>query len=618
MPRRRMATGFRTGPQRRKSLRPIVERVEARLLLADLTVINTNDSGRGSLRDALTSATAGDSILFAIPTSHPNNYNAVTGSWTIFLDSTLRVSTPSILIDALSQQSQPGASAAHPVIVITPSGNFTGPDTDGLDISSSGNTVSGLVINGFPRDGIVIDARASNNLVTGCFIGTDPTGTTAVANGGGVGVGGTSNTIANNLISGNAAQGIFFTAGGNTIQGNRIGTSADGTSALGNGFSGIQLEESSGNTIRGNLVSGNGVRPAGGSGIILDGPQAHGNMIQDNLIGTDAAGTKALPNLGDGVSLENTVGGTVAGTPNVVSGNVISGNRFNGIHIALGATAGNQILGNRIGTDASGDAALGNGTSGITVETPGNTIGGNDISGNGTGASGNTGLTLKGSGADGNVVQGNFIGTNAAATAALPNLGDGVAISGPSNIIGGAAAGDRNIIAGNDGHGLSITGASGNAIVGNYIGTGGDGARALGNELDGIFLDNASGNAISGNLISANGAGQDAAGIDLVASSNGNTIAGNMIGTDATGMFSLGNSLAGIEVSDGSSGNTLGPNNVIAGNGTTTNNGIGVYIFGASTSDNMVEGNAIGTNIDGTGAIAGSAPAPPSGPRSAS
>ena len=115
-------------------------------------------------------------------------------------------------------------------------------------------------------------------------------------------------------------------------------------------------------------------------------------------------------------------------------------------------------------------------------------------------------------------------------------------------------------------------------------------------------------------MVSGNGIDQDAAGINLEANDNNNTIAGNKIGTNAAGTAALGNSLHGIFLGNGSSNNTIGgptdnDRNVISGNGKfpvadlATQGGVEVYIFGANTSSNVVQGNYIGTNAAGTAAL---------------
>src|SRR5262249_13551720 len=151
-----------------------------------------------------------------------------------------------------------------------------------------------------------------------------------------------------------------------------------------------------------------------------------------------------LGNGRDGVHLQrgalnNTIGGGVAG-----AGNVISGNDGGGVAIADGCS-NNVVSGNRIGTNAAGDAALGNNTAGVSiVDSDGNVMGGtslatvNVIRGQYSRTSDRFGVLLSGTSAS-NRVRGNLIGTNAAGTAALPN-GEGVEVRtaiGASNEIGG-------------------------------------------------------------------------------------------------------------------------------------------------------------------------------------
>jgi len=123
---------------------------------------------------------------------------------------------------------------------------------------------------------------------------------------------------------------------------------------------------------------------------------AENNLVQGNFIGTNAAGSAALPNgtiilPGAGVGLSgvsnNTIGGTAAG-----AGNVISGNINYGIEIRLNTATGNVVQGNFVGTNAAGNGAVPNRWDGIFLDdAPGNTIGGtaagagNVISGNGDG-----------------------------------------------------------------------------------------------------------------------------------------------------------------------------------------------------------------------------------------
>ena len=88
-----------------------------------------------------------------------------------------------------------------------------------------------------------------------------------------------------------------------------------------------------------------------GSGVNLDGSNggASGNVVEGNIIGTDATGTQPLGNLLDGVHIQdgasgNSIGGTVAG-----AGNVIAFNDANGVAIGKNAS-----------DDSNGDAVLRN------------------------------------------------------------------------------------------------------------------------------------------------------------------------------------------------------------------------------------------------------------------
>ena len=173
--------------------------------------------------------------------------------------------------------------------------------------------------------------------------------------------------------------------------------------------------------------------------------------------------------------------GSTAGLFVNTSNTVIRGlaiNRFAFAGIALNGPGGHTIEGNFIGTNAAGTAALPNQQQGIFVNSPNNVIGGttaaarNVISGNQ-----GQGLFLV-SGANGNTVAGNYIGTNVDGTAALGNAGAGMAIQSSGNTIGGTAPGSRNVISGNNG-GVNINGTGDRSVLGNFIGTNASGNAAV-------------------------------------------------------------------------------------------------------------------------------------------
>ncbi len=126
----------------------------------------------------------------------------------------------------------------------------------------------------------------------------------------------------------------------------------------------------------------------GGQGTDLGGSGTQDTTVAGNLIGSNPAGTTAVPNGGDGVeingSFNNTIGGLTT-TPGSGPGNVISGNAGDGVEINGGGseftgsgTTGNVVAGNLIGTNAGGTAAVANGTDGVEIDggASGNTIGG--------------------------------------------------------------------------------------------------------------------------------------------------------------------------------------------------------------------------------------------------
>ena len=142
----------------------------AHSVAATFTVTNTNDTGAGSLRQAIINANAAtdaDVINFNIPG---------TGPFTIAPLSVLPSITNPVVINALTQ---PGASVGNPAIVLN--GASAGTTADGLLVFATNSTIQGLVINGFSRYGIFL-IGGSNSVISN-YIGTDISGTTAVANG---------------------------------------------------------------------------------------------------------------------------------------------------------------------------------------------------------------------------------------------------------------------------------------------------------------------------------------------------------------------------------------------------------------------------------------------------
>lgn len=362
----------------------------------------------------------------------------------------------------------------------------------GVEITggAQSNTIGGVspgagnIISGNTGDGVSINGAGTNsNVVQGNSIGLKVGGASASANGGaGIDIfgGAQSNIVggavagSGNVISGNTASGIIINAANGTfVQANRIGTNAAGSAAVANSQAGVYSFAGSQNTTIGgtnaiarNIISGNA-----GDGIDLNGVSL--TTVQGNYIGTDVTGLIARPNGAAGVALfngaaSNIVGGTLPG-----AGNVVSGNTGTGFSIGDGTTL-NMIQGNYVGLDVTASASIAN-ASGIDLFNGAhqNTIGGTSAGARNF-ISGNTGygIDLGGSGTNNNLIQGNTIGLNIAATP-VANGFQGIALfnGAQSNMVGGAASGASNVIAGNTNEGVATfdSATNKNAISQNSI-----------------------------------------------------------------------------------------------------------------------------------------------------
>ena len=355
--------------------------------------------------------------------------------------------------------------------------------------------------------------------------------------------------------------------------------------------------------IRGLVIDGwanfGGVFVSGGSGTVIAG----------NRIGTDPTGTTAVPN-GYGVYVQApnvTVGGTngtslssCTGDCNLLSGNDdgTGGGEDSGVYIAPGGSA--TVVGNYIGTDVTGEHAVGNaygvydastggtttsvigGPTSVTGAAPGNLISGNRI--NGVEAFGGI-----------DTVQGNLIGEDRSGSVSLQpaaalnppsepgGSGVGIGVSAGSDsvvTVGGTSQADRNVIGGFGN--VGVFGAT--TVENDEVGTNPAGTAAIANG-DGT---NTVG-SVTDSLISGN----SGIGLDVT-----QTVTGDRIGTSADGQSALPNAVgvvsAGQVGGDRPAGSTActGPCNLISGN-------LGPAVSLAQT----VVGNFIGTNLSGTAAI---------------
>jgi titin len=484
-------------------------------------------------------------------------------------------------------------------------GNVISGNTDGVDLSNQGTT---------------------GNLILGNLIGLGLDGSTALGNlshGVLINTGASNNTIGGassgdrDIISANS-QGIAIlgpVTGDNLISGDYVGLNQAGTSAAGNVQLGLLINASSGNTVGGTASgSGNVISGNLGFGVQIYGPSASGNLVAGNLIGLDASGSKVLglsgATLGNGFGVEvdgapaNTIGGGLAG-----SRNVISGNRQEGININGAASAGTVVSGNYIGLDVTGTVALGNFSDGILVDrAPGVVIGGTGpLARNVISANLGNGVDLSGVGTVGTQVLGNYIGLNAAGSAAIGNLMSGVAVaSAAASTIGGLLAGQGNVISGNVQDGINFSGdpSAGGLVVGNLIGIDATGQNAAGNGGDGVLVDGTPfvtiGGTVSGstNVIAANlGNGVNLQG----QGASDNVVLGNLIGTNLGGSKALGNG-TGVLVNNAPF-NQVGSPAPFGGNLISGNYNDGVHVEGPGSIGVAIQANRVGTNLLGLAAI---------------
>ncbi len=374
----------------------------------------------------------------------------------------------------------------------------------------------------------------SNNVIQQNWLGIDSVGACG-PNRYGIHIdGGAANTtVLQNYISCNIQHGVFVDSllGSPTIppvtttliDTNRIGTDISGLIARPNQLSGIYDDQGVTTIIKNNLISGNTL-----DGITLDESQGT-QVTNQNLVGTDATGSLALPNGANGIYLKDY---TQSAT---IDQNVISGNLADGIFLDGGNNTSNTITRNKIGVDTTGTVALGNGDDGIQiVQASANTIGGLIPADGRNIISANDGHGINIQSADNTLMYSNYIGLDVSGAGSLGNGGDGIHINGPSsvnNVISPVVTVDpqpEQFISCNSGDGIFINDSS-NTIIGptTYIGVLADKSTACGNDEAGINLDDSAiGTEINAQIIAFNGIGTLNPGIRIY----GNNSYGNQIG----------------------------------------------------------------------------------------
>ena len=571
-------------------------------ILLQVGAINNTIGGRAGTATAIIAPGVG--AVTGLPGSYPGNLISGNQGNGINIDPPLATALPALFnvvegnfigTDVSGTQSVANGTA--------PNATWAGVIIDGDTFNTIGGTSHGAgnVISGNLNPdnpfvyGVMVSDGAHDNVVTGNYIGPDASGFVALGNQrSGVYISdssdntiGASDSSEGNVISGNGEAGVLIrqqfgsatSASGNVVEGNLIGTDRSGESALpptffddqtSSGGFGVVIDGAADNAIGGQVNYQSSFGPNGftylriGNGNVISGNpgagvdisdyfqtrNATGNVVEGNLIGTDAGGEQALGNGSWGVALDNTADNTIGGdsfpfysAPFLGSFygavNVISGNQQGGVYVIGSNGTGNLIAGNYIGTDQSGQSALGNALSGvyvgdaagffvsnqngpITGSASENTIGGaedtigssqvpgrNVISGNGL-----DGVEISGAGASANLVEGNYVGTDSNGSYALPNqlFGVGIHQGASDNTIGSqtlangdGVPGAANVISGNDGAGIRLTdpGTTGNIVAGNLVGLSGDGNSIVGNSNGGVLIQNGS----QGNLVGGSGLG---------------------------------------------------------------------------------------------------------------
>ncbi len=369
-----------------------------------------------------------------------------------------------------------------------------------------------------------------------------------------------------NLVSGNRENGILIDARStnNTLNGNFVGTTADGDENIPNKGDGVRISAADDNSLVGckfrnnpfvyyNVVSGN-------EGNGLEVSSANNIVVQGNFFGIGANNTDFVPNKGDGILVDGSSQGTVVGGV-IPLGNVSAANGANGIEVK--DTASGFTTFNTFGGLLAFKGRAPNANDGLLLTSTGGdqTVRTNVFSGNA-----NNGIEIAGD-ASGVTVDPNIAGLTTTGSGKLPNGGDGVHIGGAAhdNVIGGDTRSviPQNTFGGNHGYGIAIVDAAhDNQIINTDVGTNAVGTTGLGNDHGGILIGgSANHNTIGGvstaskskNLISANRGN----GVTLKKGSSYTQVIDNWIGLNRFGKNTLPNSGRPIVVQPGSKHNTI-------------------------------------------------------------
>jgi titin len=578
--------------------------LSAQVYAGTYTVTNNGDNGGNDPAAGAGTGTLRQAIVDANAAGGTNTINFNIGSASTI---TLLATLPSISNVTINGFSETGAAAntaavfgstLNPTYKITITSGSSGANT--LLTLGSSNVIKGLVFKDCASTGKLITVNGSSNQIIGCYIGMTSGGTS--------------------YGGGNATYGIYINGAASNVIGNGTKAGANLISGIGNYGYGIYITGSgaTSNTIKGNII---GLQKDGAT-LVSSNSQLYGVYITSS-------------------AASNTVGGTGSEDGNVISGQY---GKYTspyksgvGIFINSTATAGNTVIGNRIGTRSDGATYVTSNTQtyGIVLSSSkNNTIGGNSSSYRNV-ISGNEvyGILISGSTSTGNVIKGNYIGTQTNGTTFLASSTQEHGIhfnaAGTSNTIGGSGSGEGNVISGQSGtlgqgygRGICLKGTSSTTIAGNIIGLQYNGTTILasqptnqqywGIEIDSLSASNTVGGTTSGarNIISGN----SDAGIKIWSSNStqaptNNTVIGNYIGLQSDGLTVVASNTqgTGISIAGGPHDNTIGgttysSRNVISGN---NNDGIEFGYITSSGTDykpysNTIKGNIIGLSKNGT------------------
>src|SRR5215471_12849041 len=346
--------------------------VASALPASTFTVTNTNDSGAGSLRQAILDANANsgmDTIAFNVTGAGCDG----SGVCTITPASDLPTITSPVLIDGYTQTGSSANTNAEGALntVIKIALIRDGGTGFNFSTNSNGSTLRGVAVSG-GWDYAVSSAFADNNSVKGCFIGTNAAGTAIVspANIRGVDAQFSNNFIVGgpnpadrHLVSGDLQTGINVHghSSNGLIQGNLVGTDISGAALLQTLVGvGIGLGDTTPDAmVRDNVVGGYsyGIYPQNTNDTDFQ------MTILHNWAGTDVTGTVHLGNDQDGIFIggkQIQVGGVGAGEGNVCAFNGGAGILVDySIYSLRIPIRGNSIYGNATANGANGHSPLG-------------------------------------------------------------------------------------------------------------------------------------------------------------------------------------------------------------------------------------------------------------------